>query len=133
VSAGQLVRLVVALGAALMFVLAGSQMTSLKSEAGNSVAEAFDNAMGVFSYGMAALALALGIPATTVGKTSSNVTGPVAAMPADTAPLRRQAVPVAGWDPAVRTCPSCGKQVADGRETYCNHCGQPLLVVHDPS
>jgi hypothetical protein len=39
-------------------------MTSLESEAGNTVAELFDNAMGVFSYGMAALSIALSMPAT---------------------------------------------------------------------
>ena len=41
--------------AAALFAFAGVQMTSLESEAGNTVAELFDNAMGWFSFGMAAL------------------------------------------------------------------------------
>lgn len=44
--------------AAGLFGWAGLQMTSLHSQSGNSVAEAFDNAMGWFSFGMGALSAA---------------------------------------------------------------------------
>jgi hypothetical protein len=50
-------------GAAALFVVAGLKMTSLRSESGNTIAELFDQAMGLFSYGMAALTVLGGIAA----------------------------------------------------------------------
>jgi hypothetical protein len=47
--------------AAGAFALAGLNMVGLESQAGNTVAEAFYNAMGIFSFGMAGLVLAAGI------------------------------------------------------------------------
>ena len=52
---------IVASVAALIFAVAGTQMISLHSEAGNTVAELFDHAMGLFSLGMAALVLLGGL------------------------------------------------------------------------
>ena len=43
--------------AAVVFVVAGAAMVGLRSQAGNTVAEAFYQAMGVFSFGMAGMAL----------------------------------------------------------------------------
>jgi hypothetical protein len=37
-------------------------------------------------------------------------------------------VPVEGWDPLTRICPSCGKKVAADRKSRCNHCGAPFVV-----
>jgi uncharacterized membrane protein YccC len=47
--------------AAGAFALAGYTMVSLRSESGNTVAEAFDQAMGIFSFGMAGLVLLGGL------------------------------------------------------------------------
>lgn len=41
----------------LVFAYAGLTMVNLQSQAGNTVAEAFYQAMGYFSFGMAALTL----------------------------------------------------------------------------
>lgn len=122
-STSQVVRFVVATIAAIAFAAAGAQMTGLESAAGNTVAEAFDNAMGIFSYGMAALSIAVGLPVQS---------GPaaLALAPAHEAPSAPStAVPVEGWDPATRICPSCGRRVADDRLTYCNHCGEAFMAV----
>jgi hypothetical protein len=48
---------------ALIFVFAGLQMISLHSQGGNSVAEFFYQAMGLFSFGMAFLTAGAAIPA----------------------------------------------------------------------
>ena len=119
-SGAQAFRLIAGIAAAIAFVVAGAEMTSLESEAGNTVAEAFDNAMGVFSYGMAALSIALAMPATTAAAQS-----PVLSRAGSAGQ-----VPVAGWDPAgERVCPSCGKQVEANRTTHCNHCGHQLVTT----
>ncbi len=55
-------RLVVAIVAAGIFVVAGNELRGLESVSGNSVAEAFYNKMGIFSYGMAGLSLLIGLP-----------------------------------------------------------------------
>jgi hypothetical protein len=47
--------------AAVAFAAAGRAMISLQSQAGNTVAEAFYQAMGLFSFGMAGLALLGGL------------------------------------------------------------------------
>lgn len=51
-----------ALLAAGLFANAGAEMINLESQAGNTVAEAFYNAMGVFAFGMAALSVAVAAP-----------------------------------------------------------------------
>jgi len=43
-----------------------------------------------------------------------------------------QLVPIQGWDPEVRICPSCGKKVAADRKSRCNHCGE-LFATRSPS
>lgn len=43
--------------AALAFAVAGFQMVSLHSAAGNTIAELFDQATGIFAFGMAGLAI----------------------------------------------------------------------------
>lgn len=48
--------------AALAFLWAGYEMTTLQSVGGNTVAEAFDHYVGYFSYGMAFLSLAIALP-----------------------------------------------------------------------
>jgi hypothetical protein len=55
-------RMLLAFGAALLFVIAGLQMVGLQSISGDTVAEAFYNDMGWFSFGMAALAAVFGVP-----------------------------------------------------------------------
>lgn len=49
--------------AAGLFVVAGFQMLTLHSQGGNTVAEAFDNYVGIFSFGMAALSIVIATPA----------------------------------------------------------------------
>jgi hypothetical protein len=39
-----------------------------------------------------------------------------------------QLVPIQRWDPEVRICPSCGKNVAADRKSRCNHCGERLVT-----
>jgi len=39
-----------------------------------------------------------------------------------------QVMPVQGWDPESRICPSCGKRVAADRKSRCNHCGELLAT-----
>lgn len=53
---------------AVAFAFAGLEMISLRSQSGTSVAEAFDNAMGIFSFGMAGLTLIVGLPYRPVGR-----------------------------------------------------------------
>jgi hypothetical protein len=52
---------VITVVAALAFALAGLQMVTLRSEAGNTIAELFDQGMGVACFGMAGLTLLAGI------------------------------------------------------------------------
>jgi len=56
------VRFVLSLVGAGVFVVAGRHMLALESVSGNSVAEEFYNAMGLFAYGMAALSVVIGLP-----------------------------------------------------------------------
>jgi succinate dehydrogenase hydrophobic anchor subunit len=53
----------VALVAALLFAWAGISMLSLQTVNGNTVAELFDNYVGIFCLGMAALTLVIVAPA----------------------------------------------------------------------
>jgi hypothetical protein len=39
-----------------------------------------------------------------------------------------QVVPIGAWDPELRICPWCGKKVAAGRKSRCNHCGELLAT-----
>lgn len=55
-------RLGVAIVGALIFAFAGYQMLTLQSVSGDSVAEAFYNDMGWFSFAMGALTLLVGLP-----------------------------------------------------------------------
>ena len=52
----------VAIVGALIFAFAGYQMLTLQSVSGDSVAEAFYNDMGWFSFAMGALTLVVGLP-----------------------------------------------------------------------
>ena len=58
----QFVRLAAAAVAAILFVFAGNEMRDIKSVSGDSIAKAFYQAVGLFSYGMAALSVAIGLP-----------------------------------------------------------------------
>jgi hypothetical protein len=40
--------------------------------------------------------------------------------------------PIGSWDPEVRICPWCGKNVSADRKSRCNHCGE-LLVTRSSS
>lgn len=56
------IRGVLALAAAALFIWAGVSMLSLRSVGGNTVAELFDNYVGIFCLGMAALTLLIAAP-----------------------------------------------------------------------
>ena len=43
-----------------------------------------------------------------------------------------QLVPIGAWDPALRICPRCRKQVAASRKSRCNHCGELLATRASP-
>lgn len=69
---------------ALLFGAAGTDMQQLRSIGGDSVAEYFYQAMGVFSWGMAALSVAVGIapwPTESAGKAAMVVLPTVAVPP----------------------------------------------------
>lgn len=66
-SAYQVIRLIACVIAAALFGLAGLQMTSIQSQAGNTINEAFYQGVGVLSYGLAVLSLALAFPNTREG------------------------------------------------------------------
>ena len=51
--------------------------------------------------------------------------GAFTASPSDDEP---QVVPIRGWDPEVRICPWCRKNVAADRKSRCNHCGERLVT-----
>jgi hypothetical protein len=57
----RILRFVVACVAAVVFYSAGQDMREITSVSGDSIAEAFYHALGLFSWGMAVLSLALGI------------------------------------------------------------------------
>jgi hypothetical protein len=61
-SASQGVRLGLGIVAAALFFFAAQQM-DIHSQSGDSINEAFYQAMGIFSYAMAALSLAVAWPA----------------------------------------------------------------------
>src|SRR6476620_1449472 len=122
--------------AAIMFLIAGWQMVSLQSEAGNTVAEAFDHAVGWFSFGMAALSVAIAIPhAVSVGHWSphtnpslASLTTSAQASPAGTLTDEGYHL-VPGWQPAgERICPRCSQKVAPYSTTHCNKCGFQLVT-----
>lgn len=58
----QVWRGILATAGAVVFVMAGSKMRSIESISGDSIAEAFYEAMGLFAYGMAVLCLLVGLP-----------------------------------------------------------------------
>ena len=129
-------RLVLGLLAALVFAFAGYEMVNLKSQSGNTVAELFDNYVGIFSFGMALLSAALAVPS---AMSSERAPTTHAVRDLETAPdLTRSPEgdsriaslsPVAGWNPSGdRICPSCVRRVADNRTTHCNHCGAQLVT-----
>ena len=109
-------RLFMGIVAAILFALAGYLMVTIESEAGNTVAEAFYNAVGVLSFGLAALSVAVALPPTVLAGVSAI---------ANEGPVSR----VTGWYPdGERLCPHCGQKVAADRKTHCNRCGRPLVV-----
>lgn len=77
----QIVRFLVALIAAVVFVYAGGQMTSLHSQAGNTVAELFDQYMGYFSFGMAILCVAIGLPTRLTMPPTTSIQAPAPGAP----------------------------------------------------
>ena len=58
------IRAVLGIAAAIAFAVAGYQMVSLHSQAGNSIAELFDQAVGILSFGLALLSVAIAAPST---------------------------------------------------------------------
>jgi hypothetical protein len=81
-TASQLARLAAGIAAAVLFVLAAQSM-DIHSQAGTTIDEAFYQAMGIFSYAMAALSIALALPVNPVrgDTTSGQATGPASAPP----------------------------------------------------
>lgn len=71
-----IIRGIIAVGAAAVFAYAGVQMSELRSVGGDSVAEYFYQAMGLFSYGMAGLCLILAVPRGS-GPSATSVPAPV--------------------------------------------------------
>lgn len=61
-SISQLIRLLISLAAAFFFYQAGQDMSDIKSVSGDSINEAFYQAMGTLSYGLAALSVVIGCP-----------------------------------------------------------------------
>jgi hypothetical protein len=59
------IRAITALVAAAIFAYAGSEMMGLRSVSGDSLAEAFYQTMGLFSFGMTALCVTLAVPRST--------------------------------------------------------------------
>src|SRR6202008_1875256 len=107
---------------------AGYQMVSLHSQAGNTIAEAFDQYMGIFSFGMSLLSITVALPPslpTPAPVTAAgNLPHPTQSAPSPTQDL----VAVEGWDPdGARVCPSCGRPVSPRRTTHCEHCGFQLV------
>ena len=95
--------------AAAGFLVAGLNMLGLRSVAGNTVNEAFDQAMGVFSLGMSAFVV-FGILA--VNHLSSL--------------LQPSGHEEEGW----KTCVECLEPVRE-MATKCPHCGSDLLGEPD--
>ncbi len=56
-----IVGAVITITTGLAFLLAGLNMVALRSQSGNTVAELFDQAMGIFCFGMAGLVLLVGL------------------------------------------------------------------------
>ena len=90
----QAVRFVVSLLAAYFFIDAGGEMSDIRSVAGTTIDEAFYQAFGTLSYGLAALSVVIGLPAIPrIGGTkSSDSPAPIADVPeapddADSAPI----------------------------------------------
>jgi hypothetical protein len=78
----QLARLAAGIVAAVLFVIAAQSM-DIHSQAGTSIDEAFYQAMGMFSYAMAALSITVAWPVNTVrGETTTgHATGTASAPP----------------------------------------------------
>jgi hypothetical protein len=115
-------RVIMGVVAAALFAVAGVQMLSLHSQAGNTVAEAFYNAVGLLSLGLAALSVAVAMPQTTATagppRVESSLPQSLYASdpPPDSADSGQLTRRVAGWDPTgERACPHCRKQVAQNR------------------
>lgn len=109
-----------AVGGVLAFGLAGLEMVSLRSVAGNTVEEAFFQAMGIFSFGMAALVVIGAVVADRLLRTASVIqaVGP-AGGPGAYAPVAPSGPPVAGqWRCRTRT--NDGQQCA----LVMNHAGE---------
>jgi hypothetical protein len=90
--------------AAALFAFAGFQMTSLQSQSGNTVAELFDNAMGWFSWGMAAISAAWALSAPVAEKDD----------------LRN----------GYKRCVECAEPVREAA-TKCPHCATDLIEAED--
>jgi len=61
-SGSQIIRLVVSVLAAYFFIDAGGDMSGIRSVSGDSINEAFYQAFGTLSYGLAALSIVIGLP-----------------------------------------------------------------------
>lgn len=62
-------RLVLGVAAAVLLFKAGHDMRTLSSQAGDTVAEFFDHALGLMCYGFALASLMIAIPTTFTQKT----------------------------------------------------------------
>ena len=78
---GVVVRIGAGIAAAAAFFYAGQQM-NIQSVAGDTINEAFYQAMGIFSYGMSALSIAVVAPAFTFKSASAE--NPLPPSPAET-------------------------------------------------
>jgi hypothetical protein len=70
-----LFKLIAVVLTAAVFLYAGFLMLEIESEAGNTVAEAFYNAMGVFSLAMAGLTIVAAIPSPTATSSRPETSG----------------------------------------------------------
>lgn len=129
-------RLLMGLVAAAVFAFAGYLMVNLQSQSGNTVAEAFDHAVGVFSFGMAVLSIAVAVPHPGEALTRTNMSSSQSVNATERSnnagAVGEEIVPVEGWDPiGARICPFCGELVGAWRTTHCNHCGKELVERKD--
>lgn len=98
-------RLILGILAALILLIAGVMMTGIQSVAGNTIDEAFYNAMGWGSIGLGAFALLVAIPGTHPSD-----------YPRSPASFKR--------------CEEC-REVMRKDAQRCPHCGTPAVVGAD--
>lgn len=76
-------RFVLGVAAAVLLFKAGHDMRTLSSQAGDTVAEFFDHALGLMCYGFALASLMIAIPTAFIQQTSARESSPDFVLDAD--------------------------------------------------